>query len=529
MGDRATNMPSSVWYATGQEIKENIGYTYDKCGNITEIKENGALVVRYLYDGLNRLTREDNKKSGKTYLFDYDNNGNIISRRTTAFTLKSDIEECVFTAYEYGYNGDRLVSYNGESFAYNSIGNPTVYRGKTVEWQYGNRLVKLGETTFAYDGHGRRIKKGETDYIYDSDGRIIAQSNGLEFIYDNFGIVGVRYEEEQYFYRRDVQGNITAILDNSGGVIVRYNYDAWGNHTVVNANGEELTEGIGVLNPFRYRGYYYDTETGLYYLQTRYYDPETCRFISQDNIDYADPETINGLNLYAYCGNNPVMRTDYAGTSWNSFWNAVGRFLSGLALIAFGAVISLSTVIPSLISPLATGICEFGITAGFYGAALLGSVFNSAIYADMERIGWNVFNSNANLVLDSSIMSFYKGVPVIRYGDYHKGDRSGTFGIMFLARNETAGAVEHEFGHIPQLMMLGILRYGTCIGIPSKNKWGLNEYWNNYYSSPWEAMAEIFGGAQNITLTAAERARAINYLIASFFLGPLVYTFYHKL
>ncbi len=529
VGDRATNMPSSVWYATGQEIKENIGYTYDKCGNISEIKENGALAVRYSYDGLNRLTREDNKKSGKTYLFDYDNNGNIISRRTTAFTLKSDIEECAFTAYEYGYNGDRLVSYNGESFAYNSIGNPTVYRGKTAEWQYGNRLVKLGETTFVYDGHGRRIKKGETDYIYDSDGRIIAQSNGLEFVYDNSGIVGVRYEEEQYFYRRDVQGNITAILDNSGAVVVRYNYDAWGNHTVANANGEELTEGIGVLNPFRYRGYYYDTETGLYYLQTRYYDPETCRFISQDSIDYADPETINGLNLYAYCGNNPVMRTDYAGTSWNSFWNAVGRFLSGLALIAFGAVISLSTVIPSLISPLATGICEFGITAGFYGAALLGSVFNSAIYADMERIGWNVFNSNANLVLDSSIMSFYKGVPVIRYGDYHKGDRSGTFGIMFLARNETAGAVEHEFGHIPQLMILGITNFVLTVGIPSKNKWGLNEYWNNYYSSPWEAMAEIFGGAQNITLTAAERARAINYLIASFFLGPLVYTFYHKL
>ena len=188
------------------------------------------------------------------------------------------------------------------------MGNPTVYRGKTAEWQYGNRLVKLGETTFVYDGHGRRIKKGETDYIYDSDGRIIAQSNGLEFVYDNSGIVGVRYEEEQYFYRRDVQGNITAILDNSGAVVVRYNYDAWGNHTVANANGEELTEGIGVLNPFRYRGYYYDTETGLYYLQTRYYDPEACRFISQDNIDYADPETINGLNLYAYCGNNPVMR-----------------------------------------------------------------------------------------------------------------------------------------------------------------------------------------------------------------------------
>ena len=96
--------------------------------------------------------------------------------------------------------------------------------------------------------------------------------------------------------------------------MVKYEYDAWGNHTVKDNNGRVITSGIGVLNPFRYRGYYYDTETGLYYLQTRYYDPEIGRFISQDSIEYADPETINGINLYAYCGNNPVMNVDPTGT-----------------------------------------------------------------------------------------------------------------------------------------------------------------------------------------------------------------------
>ena len=96
--------------------------------------------------------------------------------------------------------------------------------------------------------------------------------------------------------------------------MVRYIYDSWGNHAVVDVNGGDITTGIGVLNPFRYRGYYYDTETGLYYLQTRYYDPELGRFISQDSIDYADPETINGLNLYAYCLNNPIMAIDPDGT-----------------------------------------------------------------------------------------------------------------------------------------------------------------------------------------------------------------------
>ena len=77
------------------------------------------------------------------------------------------------------------------------------------------------------------------------------------------------------------------------------------------------------MNPFRYRGYYFDIETKLYYLISRYYDPETCRFISADSIEYLDPETLGGLNLYAYCCNNPVMRTDFDGTDWNSFWNKV--------------------------------------------------------------------------------------------------------------------------------------------------------------------------------------------------------------
>ena len=108
-------------------------------------------------------------------------------------------------------------------------------------------------------------------------------------------------------------------LDTSGAVVVNYIYDAWGNNAVTDKDGNDVDDGIGKLNPFRYRGYYYDDETGLYYLQTRYYDPEIGRFISQDSIEYADPETINGLNLYAYCGNNPVMRCDYAGCSWSLF------------------------------------------------------------------------------------------------------------------------------------------------------------------------------------------------------------------
>ena len=90
--------------------------------------------------------------------------------------------------------------------------------------------------------------------------------------------------------------------------MVQYWYDAWGNHKVVSANGTAITSSthIGNVNPFRYRGYYYDTETDLYFLQTRYYDPEVGRFLNRDSVQYADPQTLGGLNLYAYCLNNPV-------------------------------------------------------------------------------------------------------------------------------------------------------------------------------------------------------------------------------
>ena len=271
-------------------------------------------MARYKYDSLNRLVREDNKPMNKTVIFTYDTAGNITERCEYAFTSKEGeaLEELACTHFSYDYDGDKLISYNGESVAYNVLGNPTIYRGNAIEWQYGNRLTKFGTTTFAYDGAGRRISKGNISFTYDSNGRLLKQSNGLEFIYDNSGVIGLKYGENTYFYRRDCQGNIIAILDSAGAVVVEYKYDAWGNHEAEVASEDYVA--LANLNPYRYRGYYFDEETGLYYLQTRYYDPEVGRFISRDSIEYADPETICGLNLYAYCGNNPVMNVDPTGT-----------------------------------------------------------------------------------------------------------------------------------------------------------------------------------------------------------------------
>ena len=122
--------------------------------------------------------------------------------------------------------------------------------------------------------------------------------------------------------------NAIFLLDSSGAVVVQYDYDAWGNCKVCNANGTEITDAnhIGNLNPFRYRSYYFDTETKFYFLQSRYYDPEIGRFLTIDDISYLNAESVNGLNLYAYCNNNPVMYADYDGHF------AIGAFLIGLAI-----------------------------------------------------------------------------------------------------------------------------------------------------------------------------------------------------
>jgi RHS repeat-associated protein len=123
------------------------------------------------------------------------------------------------------------------------------------------------------------------------------------------GMIGVMYNSQPYYYHRNLQGDVIAIYDANGEKQVEYAYDAWGNCEIVYGENSNLAS----LNPIRYRGYYYDTETKLYYLNARYYSPEWRRFISPDAAGYIDPETPNGLNLYAYCYNDPVNFADPSG------------------------------------------------------------------------------------------------------------------------------------------------------------------------------------------------------------------------
>ena len=164
------------------------------------------------------------------------------------------------------------------------------------------------------------------------------------FFYDSTGKrVGFANGDTLYYYLYNVQGDVIAIMRAATGqVVAKYSYDAWGKCTVTNATGYT----VGEKNPFRYRGYYYDTETGLYYLNSRYYSPEFGRFISADTSDVitASIESASwDKNLFAYCDGNPITRVDDGGEFWHFIAGAVvGGLIGGISTVISGG--SLNTL-----------------------------------------------------------------------------------------------------------------------------------------------------------------------------------------
>ena len=194
---------------------------------------------------------------------------------------------------------------------------------------------------------------GSTTYKYDTlSGKVMRQSwgsNVIDFVYDeNNQPYAMRYNGTVYYYVLNVQGDVVGLLNASGAIAAKYTYDPWGKVTVQNPSGTTNISSsfIGNINPLRYRGYYYDTETGFYYLQTRYYDPAIGRFINADTYATTDAEGLLSTNLFAYCENNPISRFDPTGElfwdvldwamaamSWDEFLNSPSWSGAGWALL----------------------------------------------------------------------------------------------------------------------------------------------------------------------------------------------------
>ena len=228
-------------------------------------------------------------------------------------------------SYSYGDSNwkDKLTAYDGSAITYDAIGNPLSYIGGwNFTWEQGRRLSTASNgsdsISYKYNSDGIRTSKtvnGTTTNFYLDDGDIAWQSDGtntLHFAYDGSGsLTYLNYNGQIYYYERNAQNDVVGLVDSNMNEVVTYSYDTWGQ--LLNIGGS-LAGTLGKLNPFRYRGYYYDSETGLYYLNSRYYDPNTGRFINADG-NCGQTGNLLAANMFAYCKNNPVNMSDPKGDS----------------------------------------------------------------------------------------------------------------------------------------------------------------------------------------------------------------------
>lgn len=257
---------------------------------------------------------------------------------------------------------DQLISYNGQIIIYDAVGNPTNYMGNALTWTMGRQLASFGDISYTYNEDGIRTSKtsnGITTKFYLDETNIIEQTDGtatLHFYYDsNDEVVGFTYNGSDYFYVKNASRDIVGISDAAGNLIASYTYDPWGKVLLISGNTV-----ISELNPFRYRSYYYDSDIEMYYLQSRYYDPEVGRFINCDDVNYIG---ITGsevsYNPFAYCENDPVNDSDPSGhkvvkstaRTYNVYvyyYDNVGKYghidisLDGTNIYSYGSYLNIS-------------------------------------------------------------------------------------------------------------------------------------------------------------------------------------------
>ena len=286
--------------------------------------------------------REDNAELSQTVTYTYDKGGNITEKSVYPFTTGTVGTATDTIAYTYDSTWkDKLTSYDGTTLGYNEIGDPDVYtHDRVFIWSARDLLYAYledgGFAEYRYNENGLRSLKiiydenrydvdGYYYYFWSDDGRLLAYTVDQTGSEDPYSVlvlynsdkepIGFTVGEDTYYYLKNIQGDVLCVTDAEGTPIINYTYDAWGAMTVSPASQNvpsQTVVNVAFLNPVTYRGYFYDYELGLYYLQSRYYDPETGRFISADDIKSIDAKD---CNYFAYCYNNPINYVDFSGKS----------------------------------------------------------------------------------------------------------------------------------------------------------------------------------------------------------------------
>ena len=320
-----TQLVSRILLSDGRTIE----YEYDAEERITKVIDSVDGTTEYTYDALGQLLTE--RLNGHIInSMTYDTYGNIISKNGQTYFYDSTWH-------------DLLTGIESESIEYDAQGNPVKYLGHTLTWEKGRQLKSFDNNTYTYNANGIRTSKtvNGVKHEYTLDGTKILKEtwgdNTLIPLYDNEdSVCGIIYNDYAYYFLKNLQGDVISITNNKGKVVASYSYDAWGVCTIVSDN----TGIIARVNPFRYRGYYYDVEIGLYYLQSRYYDPRVCRFI---NVDEAVRLTSTGFilekNGFSYAWNSPIIIDDASGY-FPSLGDIIIGAISGVAFEYVGIVIA---------------------------------------------------------------------------------------------------------------------------------------------------------------------------------------------
>ena len=379
------------------ENGKETAYTYDGRGNILEIctkeLDTGKVTdhMLYTYTGMNQVIREEDAVRDRTFTYAYDLGGNLLENKK--YYLVNGVEELRGTdtyTYSSGWK-DQLTSFNGKAITYDAMGNPLSYMGMNLTWEKGRQLKTLKKSgtlsQYVYDNDGRRIQKTVGDKVirfYLDGDKIIAQKEEggerMDFLYDEKGTpFAFEYQGKMYFYQTSLQGDIIGIVDSEGSQVVVYRYDAWG-EVLVSSDASGF--GLAQINPLRYRGYYYDQETGLYYLQTRYYDPKVRRFLNADDASVLtkDPEQLTEKNLYAYCDDNPVMYRDDTG---------MFDIVSGI----FGAVTNVATTyFAAKVTGQECGVWDLAVAAfaGLVSGMTKSSLYITLVSAFISGVGTTI-------------------------------------------------------------------------------------------------------------------------------------------
>jgi|SRR5690625_503036 len=372
-----TNLPTLI-----ETDRDKTIYSYDELDNIThkvvtDKLDNILKMYYYEYDEFKRLIKESvyNKDNNllNEIVYSYDNSGNILFKRNNLTNVK----------YEYHYNDiikNRLdkVTSNGVtikeySYQTNSF-NPSSINNDLLVYN-GRQLMSYGNTSYKYNENGIRIEKitNNIKTKYTLSGNKVIKANDIIYRYDESNnLVGLLYNNNEHFYERDLLGNIIKIVDINNNSMVKYEYEAFGNPVITineSLSNDKLliANKLKELNIYLYKGYIYDFETKLYYCESRYLDPEVGRWLTIDSFNYLDSNVANGVNLYAYCLNNPVMYIDPSGT--------MPKWLSSTLKIAAGGLLVSGLVTAGVLTgnPILIG-AAVGSAAGFVGGGIVGGV-----------------------------------------------------------------------------------------------------------------------------------------------------------